>query len=105
MTAPVLGVLADEAVRGRVVHRIERERGDGVALGVDAHVLGEVEVGEDVAVQDQEAVGEKPLVGGEADRPGGAERLGLLDVANARARRESRRRGPSADPRRESRRP
>ncbi len=80
-----LRVLADEAVRGRVVDRVERERGDRIALGVDAHVLGEVEVGEDVSVQDQEAVGEEPLVGGKADRPRGSERLGLLDVADARA--------------------
>ena len=46
-------------------------------------MLGEVEVREDVAVQDEEAVGEEALVGGEADRPRGAERLGLLDVAHA----------------------
>ena len=105
MTAPVSGSLRTRPYDVGIVHGVEGERGDRVALGMDAHVLGEVEVREDVAVQDEEAVGEEPLVGGEADRPRGAERLGLFDVAHAAARPGSGRREPSAGPQGESRRP
>ena len=74
----------------------------------------EVEVGEDVAVQRQEALAE-PLaegVGGEADRAGGAARLGLdhvgephpfvlvlAELGRAARRAGSRRRGRSRRPR------
>ena len=36
----------------------------------------EIEVAEHIAVEHQEAVVEQPLVGGEAKRPAGAQRLG-----------------------------
>jgi len=46
---------------------------------VEAHQRGQVEVGEDVAVEGQEATGK--LLGRELDRTRGPARLGLLDVA------------------------
>ena len=46
------------------------------------HQRGQVEVGEHVAVEREEAVLEQ--VGGELDRSGRAARLGLLDVAQPR---------------------
>ena len=63
---------------------MQADRRPGAALLVGAHQRREVEVGEDVAVEGEEAVLEAVAerVGGEADRPGGAERLGLGDVGD-----------------------
>ena len=80
----VLGA-AHEPERRRVVDRVEAERDHGTGLLVLLLERGQVEVGERVAVEDHEAVAEQALVGGEADRPGGAERLVLLDVGDRRA--------------------
>ena len=57
------------------------------ALGVGPQQGAQVEVGEDVAVKRQEAVlkAGPDRRRGEADRPGGTERLGLGDVANPHA--------------------
>jgi hypothetical protein len=54
------------------------------ALGVGAQQRGQVEVGEDVAVEGEEALVKAiaELVGGEADRAGGAAPLGLDHVAD-----------------------
>ena len=81
---PVL-VAADEPVGARVVDRVEGERDDGAGLVVLALKRGQVEVGEHVSVEDQEAVREQSPVGREAQRATGAERLVLLDVGDRRA--------------------
>ena len=46
---------------------------------------GEVEVGQDVAVDDDEALVDAGVAGGEADGAGGVERLGLDRVAQPHA--------------------
>ena len=78
-----VGVALDQAVGGGVLDRVEADRRPRPALCVGAQQRGQVEVGEDVAVQGEEAVVEAlaERVGGEADRPGGAARLGLDHVA------------------------
>ena len=93
------GRLLDERLHPAVVvggHHAERRRvvdlgqGDG-ALGpgpvpvVEGHQGAEVEVGEDVAVDDDEALVDAGLGGGEADGAGGVERLGLDGVVEADA--------------------
>ena len=55
----------------------------GVRGLVLAELRGEVDVGEHVPVEDEEAVGEQLL--GELDRAGRAQRRGLLDVAEPHA--------------------
>ena len=61
---------AHEPVGARVVDRVEAERDHGAGLLVLLLERGQVEVGEQVAVEDHEAVAEQALVGGEADGPG-----------------------------------
>ena len=58
----------------------------GAPLLVGGEQRAQVEVGEDVAVEREEALAEvrAELVGGKADRAGGAQRLGLGDVADPR---------------------
>ena len=52
------------------------ERGDGAAICVRLHVGGQVQVGQDVPVQHEEAVAKEPLVGGRVRE--GLRRSGLL---------------------------
>ncbi len=75
-------VVADEAEGRGVLDRIEAERGAGAAGDVLVHQRGQVEVGERVAVEREEAILEQVL--GELDRARGAAGLGLLDVAQSR---------------------
>ena len=70
---------ADEAVARRVRDRDERERADGAGRLVLGDLRAEVEVGEDVAVEHEEALVEEVL--GVLQRARGAARLGLLDEA------------------------
>ena len=70
----------DDAERRRVVDgdQVDRRLGAGRPVGGDEGA--DVEVGEHVAVGDDERVVDAGVVGGEADRPGGVERLGLDGV-------------------------
>ena len=77
---PAVLVGDDDAELERVVDRLEADRDRGLALLVDAHDLGQVDVGERVAGDDEEGVVE--LVARVPDRAGGAERRfldGVLD--------------------------
>ena len=74
-------VQAHEAVGGRVGDRDERERADRPGRLVLGDLRGEVDVGQDVAVEHQEALVEELL--GVLERAGRAARLGLLDEAQA----------------------
>ena len=67
----------------RVVHRLEGQGGQAAALVVEGHHLGQVDVGEHVAGDDQEPLVE--LVPGVAHRAGRAERGGLGGVDHADA--------------------
>ena len=75
--AVVLG--RHDTERARVVDLGQRDRRLRAALVVEPHHRGEIEVGEHVAVADDEALVDP--VGREADRAGGAERLVLDRVA------------------------
>ena len=70
-----------EPVGGRVLDRRQRERRLRAALLVQRELGGDVEVGEHVAVEHQEPLVEQRL--GELQRAAGAERLRLLDIAQA----------------------
>ncbi len=69
----------DETVGARVLDRHERERRLGSGALVLGDLLGQVDVGEHVSVEHQEALVEHRL--GELQRAGGAARVGLLDEA------------------------
>ena len=81
-----LAVLAasHEAIGGGVVDRMQAESGTGAAPRVSVEQGGQVEVGEDVAVQREEAIVElgAERVGGVADRARRAQRARLGDVAD-----------------------
>ena len=89
---PPLVVGGDHAEGRRVVDPGEGDRGLGLPLLVEAHQGGDVEVGEDVAVADQEPAGHAAGLGGEADGAGGAEGLGLGRHLDRRGRRTTARR-------------
>ena len=74
-------VQAHEAVRGGVADRHEREGADRPGRLVLGDLRGEVDVGEHVAVEHQEALVEKVL--GVLERTRRPARLGLLDEAQA----------------------
>ena len=74
-----VGLGRHDAERARVVDLGERDRGLRAVLVVEAHHRVEIEVGEDVAVADDDALVD--ALGREADRAGGAERLVLDRVA------------------------
>ena len=76
-------VEADEPVGGRVLDRRQRERRARARPLVLRDLRREVDVGEDVAVEHQEALVEQVL--GELQRAAGAERPRLLDVAQPHA--------------------
>ena len=76
-----------EPVGGRILDRRQRERRRRPGALVLRDLGAEVDVGEDVAVEHEEAVVEQRL--GELQRAAGAERLGLLDVAQAHAERRA----------------
>ena len=71
----------DEAVGAGVLDRDERQRRRGLGALVLGDLRGQVDVGEHVAVEHEEALLEQRL--GELQRAGGAARVGLLDVAQA----------------------
>ena len=78
-SAPSRPRRADEPVRRRVLDRDQRQRRRAPGPLVLRELGGQVDVGEDVAVEHEEALLEQVL--GELQRAAGAERLGLLDVA------------------------
>ena len=79
-----LRVAVDEPVGGGVLDRVQAEGRPRPALAVGAQQRGQVEVGENVAVEGEEALVQAvaKLVGGEADRAGGAAPLGLDHVGD-----------------------
>ena len=89
LDAPLL-VHDDHAELQRVLHALERDGDHGLALFVEVDDLGEVEVGEGVAADDQERVVQEVL--GQADGPGGAGRRLLHRVVDVHARGCCRRR-------------
>ena len=70
----------DHAVAGRVLDRVQGDGALGAGGVVEADQPGHVEVGEHVAVDDDEALVDARLAGGEADGTGGVERLVLDGV-------------------------
>ena len=74
-----------EAVGGRVLHRRERDGGRRAARLVARDLRADVDVGQDVAVEHQEAVVEQRLR--ELQRAARAERDRFLDVAQPHAER------------------
>ena len=76
-----LGVDLDDPERRRIGDRREVDRRFGAEPPVLGDEGGDVEVGDDVAVDRQERVVDSGALGGEADRSGGVERLGLDGVA------------------------
>ena len=67
---------------------MQADRRRGIPVLVGPQKRAQVEVGEHVAVEGEETILElvPEGVGGEADRPGGAQRLGLGDVADPHPR-------------------
>ena len=74
-----------DAVAGRVVDRVERQRHARAGALVLGELGGQVDVGQHVAVEHEQALLEHPLVEREAHRAGGAQRLLLDHVAQAHA--------------------
>ena len=85
---------ADQPVGGCVPDRHQAQRRPRPAGLVRSQERREVEVGEDIPVQRQEALLEQ--IGGEADRPGGAQRARARPDSAAAARREAPRPGSRA---------
>ena len=80
-----VGIGRDDAEGGGVLDAMERDGGFGAALVVEGDERADVEVGEDVAVDDDELLGDAGVLGGEADGAGGVERLGLDGVVQLHA--------------------
>ena len=78
-----VGVGLDQAVGARVLDRGQDDRRLGLPLAVEPQHGGQVDLGQHVAVEDDDRVRER--VAGVADRPAGAERHRLDDVADADA--------------------
>ncbi len=73
----------DHSEAGRVGHRLQVDRGGGPVRAVEGDECGGVEVGQDVAVHDQEGLVDRRVPGCEGDGPGGVEGLGLDRVVEA----------------------
>ena len=102
---PPVGVGGHDAERRRVVDAVQRDRALGAGALVGRDQRADVEVGEDVAVEHEEALGDPGVEGGEADGAGRVARLGLDGVvevdagaARRRGRRPGRRRAGSRGP-------
>ena len=77
---PAVVVCGHHPVAGRV---LDGRQGDGslcTGAAVGGDQAGHVQVGQDVAVQDEEGVVDAGVGGGEADGAGGVERFGLDGV-------------------------
>ena len=72
----------DDAVRRRVGNGREVDRRLGVVGAVEVDERADVEVGQDVAIGDDEGVLDTGGGGGEADRPRRVERFGLDGVVD-----------------------
>ena len=81
-------IAVHQAVGGGVLDRVQPERRLCAALLVSPQQRGQVEVGEDIAVERQEAVFEAiaELVGGKTNRTGGAPSLRLDHVGDPHPR-------------------
>ena len=79
----MLGVRRHHAVARGVLDRDQGERGARAGVRVLRELGGQVYVGENVAVEHQQALGQHALVERQAHRPGGAQRLLLDHVAQA----------------------
>jgi hypothetical protein len=77
---PAVGVGRDDPEGGRVLDGGEADGGLGAVAAVEGDQRGDVQVGQDVAVDHHEGVVDPGVVGGEADGPGGVERAGLDGV-------------------------
>ena len=91
---PALVVGGHDAEGGRVGHRVEGDRPLGAPLAVEGHEAGQVQVGQDVAVDHDEGLVDAGEGGGEADGAGRVERLGLDGVGQPDSRRPARRGTP-----------
>src|SRR5262245_25093420 len=69
-----------DAVARRVGHRVQGDRALGPGGVVEGDEPPDVEVGQNVAVEHQEPLGDARVAGGEQDGPGRVERLGLDGV-------------------------
>ena len=74
-----------DAEGGGVGHRVEGDGALGAARAVEGHESGQVEIGEDIAVDHDEGLVDAGERGGEPDGAGRVERLGLDGVRQAHA--------------------
>ena len=82
---PAVVVGGHHAEGGRIGHRVQGDGPLGPALAMERHQCGQVEVGEHVAVDDDEGLVDAGEGGGEADGAGGVQRLGLDRVGQPHA--------------------